>query len=88
MNNSDPRDLTMGENHATLGGAKGGRMSSIDSATLDSLSELLRRSEDYAFHHAAKNKAHFRTWALAQVLYELIALLCEVQEDKEESDSD
>ncbi len=50
-------------------------------AKLDSLEQLLIQAEDYGFHHARRNRLHYRTWAIVDLLYRLIAVLSAQEEE-------
>ena len=58
--------------------------SNLDAATQDSLEELLIKAEDYGYHHAVKQKLHYRSWATVDLLYQLIATLVATEPDSEE----
>jgi len=59
----------------------------LDAAQQDALAELLRKAEDYGFHHGARNKHHYRTWSIVSVLYELIAVLVATPPESEEEET-
>jgi len=77
--------LTNASPGSTLGGR--GEIQMMSASTLDVLAELLRKAEDYSFHHAAKNRQHFRSWQLAQVLYDTIAALVDFEKEEPGDDS-
>jgi len=58
----------------------------INAAQLDSLAELVVRAEDMGYHHAARLKPHFRSWATVDLLYRLIATLAATEPPEEVAD--
>jgi len=74
-------DLTDRGREVTLGGPGG---DSADRAPGTTFVQLLEAAENMQYHHAARDRHHYRSAATVDLLWQLLALLAR----KEESDDD